>query len=177
MPTRTHNPDKHLLKEHHMTIVQLEGRYYPVQLAQTKQGEIQLDCWPHYTWDFEDAYTIPPAVGPRHTTGVVSFARRAAAVEFCLRSIENDTLLFRYLYDEAYLRLPVHPERLVWYSEEIWRLTGREVYTYVLVDTVRANICYRQGEYWSATAPSIDEAVMQLYDLVVERLQQPAQVS
>ena len=177
MRTNTHTHDEQLLQERGIMIIRIEGRYYPLRMRTTAPGVRELESHPTFTWSFEDTYGIPPALGPRHTEGAVSFTRRAAAVEFCLRHLENLELLFHYRCSDTIVTQTDHPEWVAWYVAETERLMRSKVFLSEWLGMVRASVYDGLGERVEVTVADCTEAVMQLYDLVVERLQQPAQAS
>jgi len=89
-----------------------DGRFYPLRA----QAEPCLYIEPLH-WE---AQRVPFACGPRSASGIVSFADRKLAVQYCHRHHEEFPLLWEMAH--TIWEQEVYPERNVWYREEVSRL-------------------------------------------------------
>ncbi|GCE26405.1 hypothetical protein KDA_18890 [Dictyobacter alpinus] len=153
--------------DYHMTIAEINQRFYPIHRFTTDDHQ-ELDGLLGLFWSNEDSYGIPMAVGPRHTTGLVSFPTYAAAINYCHRRWEDDELLYDWKKNAA--RCELYPERNVWYTQELQQLTGNTPLWFLSLSEVHAWVALYDGTVYSVDAGTIDEAMCQLYEEVAERI-------
>ena len=89
-----------------------DGRFYPLRVSWKPYTDIYPLSW--------EAQRVPFAYGPRSASGIVSFADRKLAVQYCHRQHEESPLLREMA--QTLQEREVYPERNVWYQEEIQRL-------------------------------------------------------
>ena len=89
-----------------------DGRFYPLRVPWKPYTDIYPLSW--------EAQRVPFAYGPRSASGIVSFADRKLAVQYCHRQHEEFPLLWEMAH--TIWEHEVYPERNVWYREEVSRL-------------------------------------------------------
>jgi hypothetical protein len=160
---RKQMPKREILPvSYHMAVAEINGRFYPVSLASDEQGELVLDSHPRYLWEVEDEFGIPPAIGPRHTTGVVSFPTYVAALHFCHCRYERFSLIIHL--DYAVATYEVYPERNAWYADEIQTLAGMRPYVSSIGTRAYVSVFLRDGDYCRVYGNTIDDGLVNLYE-------------
>ncbi|GCE04233.1 hypothetical protein [Dictyobacter aurantiacus] len=149
--------------DYHMTIAEIERRFYPLSFFMSEDGR-HIESLSAYSWSFEGRYSIPPAVGPRHTTDVVSFPTYADAVTFCHRKQEEVDMFLAW--EKKAARCEVYPERNAWYAQEIEQLTGNLPVLYGTLFKAHAVVIDTNGTWYCEDAPALDEAMIHLYERV-----------
>ncbi|GCE18677.1 hypothetical protein [Dictyobacter kobayashii] len=160
-----------LPSDYHVTIAEIERRFYPLHISTSEDGR-QIERFSPYYWSFEDSYSIPYALGPRHTTGLVSFPTYADAVTFCHREREEVDVLLECRKKAA--RCEVYPERNAWYGQEIEHLTGNAPFHYSTLFEEHAMVTDTYGTIYSLEALTLDEAMCQLYERVCAERPSPS---
>ena len=89
-----------------------DSRFYPLRAQTEPYVSIEPLSW--------NAQRIPFARGSHSTRGIVSFAERKLAVQYCHRYHEEFPLLWEMA--QTVWEHEVYPERNVWYREEIQHL-------------------------------------------------------
>ncbi|GER87598.1 hypothetical protein KDW_17600 [Dictyobacter vulcani] len=154
-----------LPRDYHMVIAEINQRFYPVH-TQTTDDSQELTGFFELLWSFEDSDGIPMAVGPRHTTGLVSFPTYAAAINYCHRRCEESQFLVNWKKNAA--RCELYPERNAWYTQELQQLTGNTPFLCPSLFEVHAHVVLYDGTVHSVDAGTIDDAMCQLYEEVAE---------
>jgi hypothetical protein len=169
MPRQPHNP---LPAAWRLVIAEMNGRFYPLNTGKPQEdGTITLDTCSHLLWSMENQRGIPYALGPQPTQGVISFRTYAQAYAFCERYQEHFTLWSDWQRLAAGCEL--YPERNVWYREQIKTLGGYLLHCEALCGFVYCCVFLPNEIYWYVTAPTIDEAIAQLYQQVYDRVTCP----
>ena len=150
-----------------------DGRFYPLRA----QAEPCLYIEPLH-WE---AQRVPFACGPRSASGIVSFADRKLAVQYCHRHHEEFSLLWEMAY--TIWEQEVCPERNVWYREEVSRLLHEhDPHTYWENDMLKIEdyvtrmegivYCFIGGTIQAihAQGDTFDEAIAALYHEVYARV-------
>ena len=162
-------PKATLPVSYNVAVIELEGRFYPVRIKRDKDTRtIKLDSAPHLLWDIEVLFGIPPAQGPFHRQGVVSFSKHHHALAFCHRNQEEFGVLWHW--QEVAARTEAYPERNAWYREEIRELAKAFPHVHVSGTEAYAHVSFRDGTWCSVFAPNVDEMWKQLYERVYETL-------
>lgn len=161
----------------HYGVVQLaNGRFYPLYAF----GD-ETSASPSLSYLRWDLQAIPFAQGPMPEQGPVSFPCQSQAIEYCQRDNEEFDLL--WYWNKHACEQELYPERNVWYREEMERLAcsvqacsvasppairnftaGAVIYASIWVHFPDGPRCLQ------AQAPTLDEAIVALYDLLVAKL-------
>lgn len=161
----------------HYGVVQLaNGRFYPLSIP-----DDDTRSSPYLSFLRWDVQYIPFAQGPMPKQGPVSFSCQAQAVQYCLRDNEECDLLWQWRKHACEQEL--FPERNVWYREEIERIaclvqhsgfaSPHSIHSFTAGAVVYASVwIHFPGDYrrLQVQAPTLDEAIVVLYDLVVATL-------
>ncbi|GCE04776.1 hypothetical protein [Dictyobacter aurantiacus] len=150
---------------YHMAIVEIHQRFYPVLTS--KDGQ-ELTSFTELFWSTENSHGIPTALGPRHTTGLISFPTYADAINFCHRKREASKLCVQWEAEAT--RCEVYPERNAWYADEIQALTGEAPRIRRFSFEVQAIVTCKDGIVYGVDALTIDEAMIRLYESVAHGL-------
>jgi len=172
----------HALPPHYGVAQLASGRFYPLYVSGEEPGEPELSP-SFYCLRWEDQ-RIPFALGPLRREGVVSFAQRTQALQYCQREKEAFDLLWQW--QQRACQAELYPERNAWYRDEIERLAhsgncslflSREtVDCHCVGDEVYASIWVHLAKTYQAIrakAPTIDEALVALYEQVTATFMPP----
>ena len=147
-----------------------DGRFYPLRVPWKPYTDIYPLSW--------EAQRVPFAYGPRSASGIVSFADRKLAVQYCHRQHEESPLLREMA--ETLQEREVYPERTVWYQEEIQHLLHEHsphAFYKVRLENWMTRMegivyCSIEGTFQAihAQGDTFDEAIAALYHEVYARV-------
>ena len=160
-------PRETLPEDYRIVIAEIEGRYYPLFVEKREEdGTVRLGYSPNLDWRAEAQHGVPPALGPRHMEGKISFRTYRAAFDFCHRMNEGYGLPCDW--NELTAQTELYPERNAWYRDEIVALVNVRPLVETSSSSAYGSVFPRGGAHCFVTAPTIDEAWVRLYASVCE---------
>ena len=143
-----------------------DGRFYPVYAYDDECDPPRLKVTSHMRWEWVKERDIPPAIGPWHQQGVVSFATRRAALAFCQRYDERYRL--QLSWKKVTIKSDLYPERTAWYYDMLEEMTGNRPHPAYF--DARWYLWLADGTLCKADGDTMGEALVNLYTIVCERL-------